>query len=54
MLLHHAIDADADIVLGMLKVLEQGLGLKHHLASRHRGVEQIGVSLVIDDNDSIV
>lgn len=52
--LHHAENADADVPLGILKVLEQRFALKHHLAARHRGVEQIRVALIIDNDNAVV
>ena len=53
-LLHHAENADADVPLGILKVLEQRFALKHHLAARHRGVEQIRIALIIDNDNAVV
>lgn len=54
MSLHHAENADADVPLGILKVLEQRFALKHHLAARHRGVEQIRIALIIDNDNAVV
>ena len=51
---HHAVNADADVVLGTLQVFEQRFGFQHDFSSRHRSVEQIGVTLVVDDDDTVV
>ena len=53
-LLHHAEDADANVGFGFLEVLEEGLGFQHHLATRHGSIEQIGVTLLINDDNAIV
>ena len=51
---YHAEKAHADIGLGTLQILKERFGLEHDLAARHGSVEQIGVALLVNDDDTIV
>ena len=51
---YHAEDTHADVGFGTFQELEQRLGLEHDLATRHGCVKQIRVTLLVNDDDTVV